>query len=69
MIVIIAWISFWVNHKSGNVRLTFSALPLLLMVISCQLISSQIPKTSYTKAVDVYTGVCMTFVFVALVGK
>lgn len=69
MLVILSWISFWLNRRAANVRLVICALALLLMVILLQNISYMVPKTSYIKAIDVYTGICMTFVFVGLIGK
>lgn len=69
MIVILSWISFWLNRGSANVRLTICAISLLIMTFGCQSIGSQIPKTSYVKSIDVFTGVCMTFVFIAFIGK
>jgi len=66
MIVILSWISFWLKRGSST-RLHLCMLSLLLMCIGCTLLGFEMPKTNYTKAIDVYTGVCMTFVFVALV--
>jgi len=67
MIVIISWISFWLNRRSAQVRLVLCALAMLLLPLLVTILATQMPKTAYTKAIDVYTGVCMTFVFVALV--
>lgn len=68
-LVILSWISFWLNRRASHVRLVLCALAMLLMTICLTILYTQMPKTSYTKAIDVYTGICMTFVFVALVGK
>lgn len=67
MLVILSWISFWLNRRAANVRLVICALSLLLMPIGLQLLSIELPKTAYIKAIDVYTGVSMTFVFLAMV--
>lgn len=69
MIVILSWISFWLTRRATNVRLAICVTAMILMPICLQTLSTQLPKTSYIKAVDVYTGVCMSFVFLALVGK
>jgi len=67
MLVLLSWISFWLNKRSAQVRLVLCALAMLLLPIFVTILATQMPKTAYIKAVDVYTGVCMTFVFVALV--
>ncbi len=69
MLVILSWISFWLNRRAANVRLALCVLTVVIMTISLQILETEWPKTSYTKAIDVYTGVCMTFLFFALVGK
>lgn len=69
MIVILSWITFWLNRRAFNVRLMICALSLLILTIGLNIVGLEIPKTSYTKAIDVFTGVCMTFTFIALVGK
>lgn len=69
MLVILAWVSLLVNRKAVNVRLALCVLSMLLITIGCQSIGHHIPKTAYTKAIDVFTGVCTTFIFFALVGK
>lgn len=67
MLVVLAYLSFFV--KTPCVRLTTCALSLFLMVVGNQHVSDIIPKTPYIKSIDVYTGVCMTFIFAAFVGE
>lgn len=69
MLVILSWISFWLNRRAFNVRLVISALSLLILSIGLNIVGFEIPKTNYNKAIDIFTGVSMTFVFVALVRK
>lgn len=69
MLIVLTWISFWVNRRALNTRLALCVLSMLLMVLGCFNIGSQIPKTAYTKAIDVYTGVTMTFIFLAVAGN
>ncbi|KAG5683872.1 hypothetical protein PVAND_013133 [Polypedilum vanderplanki] len=67
MIVIIAWISFFLNKNAMNIRCVLCIAGLLSLIVECQAINTFIPKTSYSKALDLYTGICMTLVFIALV--
>lgn len=69
MVVILSWISFWLNRRAFNVRLVICALSLLVLSIILSIVGLEIPKTTYSKAIDVFTGVSMTFVFIALVGE
>lgn len=67
MLVILSWISFWLNRRAFNVRLVITAVSLLILSIGLNIVGFEIPKTNYNKAIDIFTGVSMTFVFVALV--
>lgn len=69
MLFIISYITFWLNRRAHNVRLVLCALSMLLMACGVSFVTSQVPRTHYTKALDIYTGVVMTFIFYALVGK
>lgn len=69
MIVIMAWISFFLNKNASNIRIVMCLVGLLSLIVEIQCINNFVPKTSYVKALDIYTGVCMTLVFLALVGE
>lgn len=69
MIVIMAWISFFLNKNASNIRIVMCIAGLLSLIVELQCINSFVPKTSYAKALDIYTGICMTLVFFALVGE
>lgn len=69
MLVILSWISFWFNRNAANVRLTISGLAFLLIVIGCQTLSPQLPKTNYMKVIDLFTGVSIAFAFFSLIGE
>jgi hypothetical protein len=67
MLVILSYISFFV--KTSNIRLGLCTLSMFLLIIGFHNISEIIPKTSYIKSIDIFTGTCLTFVFIALVGE
>lgn len=69
MLIILCWVSFWLKRSAYNVRLALCILSLLLMAVGCSILATQIPKTPYIKAIDLYTGVCMTLIFIALMGE
>lgn len=64
-----AWISFFLNKNASNIRLVMCVVGLLSLVVELQCLNSYVPKTSYPKALDIYTGICMTLVFLSLVGE
>ena len=65
LIVVVSWLSFWINIDYGTARVTI--LGLTLLSITSLRINSSVPQTLCVKAIDVWMGVCTTFVFSALV--
>ncbi|KAK5969554.1 hypothetical protein GCK32_009128 [Trichostrongylus colubriformis] len=78
MLVIVSWVSFWLDKDSVPARVTLGVTTLLtmttqesqrLIVFRCCLssgINAKLPPVSYTKAIDVWIGVCLAFIFGAL---
>ena len=66
MLVIISWLSFWLDPDAISGRVFLEVTTLLLMTVLISGFNSSVAPVSYTKAVDVWTGVCLTFVFGAL---
>uniref|UniRef100_A0A7E4W662 Ig-like domain-containing protein n=1 Tax=Panagrellus redivivus TaxID=6233 RepID=A0A7E4W662_PANRE len=77
MLVIVSWVSFWLDKDSVPARVTlvsklsnpYSVLrvtTLLTMTTQSSGINAKLPPVSYTKAIDVWIGVCLAFIFGAL---
>ncbi|XP_023319739.1 glutamate-gated chloride channel [Eurytemora carolleeae] len=66
MLVIVSWVSFWLDQNAIPARLSLGVTTLLTMSTQTSGISAQLPPVSYTKAIDVWTGACQGFVFCAL---
>ena len=66
MLVIVSWVSFWLDPNSIPARVSLGVTTLLTMATQISGINASLPPVSYTKAIDVWTGVCLTFVFGAL---
>ena len=80
MIVVVSWFSFWIDHKSvgplqmtretewvqAPARVNLCVTTLLAINTMMASMQSSLPPVAYTKAVDVWTGVCVIFVFSAL---
>lgn len=66
MLVIVSWVSFWLDPNAIPARVSLGVTTLLTMATQISGINASLPPVSYTKAIDVWTGVCLTFVFGAL---
>nr|XP_040570870.1 LOW QUALITY PROTEIN: glutamate-gated chloride channel-like [Lepeophtheirus salmonis] len=66
MLVIVSWVSFWLDQNAIPARVSLGVTTLLTMSTQTSGINAQLPPVSYTKAIDVWTGVCQGFVFCAL---
>ncbi|XP_020294674.1 glutamate-gated chloride channel isoform X3 [Pseudomyrmex gracilis] len=66
MLVIVSWVSFWLDQAAVPARVSLGVTTLLTMATQTSGINASLPPVSYTKAIDVWTGVCLTFVFGAL---
>jgi cation transporter family protein len=66
-LAIVAWLSFWIDSNQIIARVFLTVTTYLIMMIATGILNYNLPKTSHTKAVDVWTGTCLTFVFVTVV--
>uniref|UniRef100_A0A0K0CSZ6 Neur_chan_LBD domain-containing protein n=1 Tax=Angiostrongylus cantonensis TaxID=6313 RepID=A0A0K0CSZ6_ANGCA len=67
MIVIVSWVSFWIDMHSTAGRIALGVTTLLTMTTMQAAINAKLPPVSYVKVVDVWLGACQTFVFGALI--
>jgi hypothetical protein len=66
MLVIISYLAFWIKDKNTRYIVALAVLLIGAVVISNVNLAS-LPKTSYTKALDVWTGMSLTFMMATLV--
>ncbi|XP_055958843.1 glycine receptor subunit alpha-2 [Patella vulgata] len=66
MIVILSWISFWIDVEAVPARISLGVLTVLTMTTQSSGAQSSLPKVSYIKAIDVWMAMCLFFVFAAL---
>lgn len=67
MIVILSWLSFFILPKDHVLKCIISLFSLITLTIFVALVNDDLPLTNYTRAIDLYTGICLTFVFCALI--
>ena len=61
MLVIVSWVSFWLDQNAIPARVSLGVTTLLTMSTQTSGINAQLPPVSYTKAIDVWTGVGIIF--------
>ncbi|CAJ0577504.1 unnamed protein product, partial [Mesorhabditis spiculigera] len=66
MLVVVSWVSFWLDKDAVPARVSLGVTTLLTMTTQSSGINSKLPPVSYIKAVDVWIGVCLAFIFGAL---
>ncbi|XP_060084024.1 glycine receptor subunit alphaZ1-like isoform X2 [Ylistrum balloti] len=67
LIVILSWVSFWIDIDSTPARISLGVLTVLTMTTQSSGARSQLPRVSYVKAIDVWMATCLFFVFGALI--
>lgn len=67
MFVLISFLQFWLNLRDFLARIIISLLSLISLTIFVTLLNLYMPPVSYIKAIDVWTGVCLTFTFASLI--
>lgn len=69
LIVIISWVSFWLNRCATPARVSLGVTTVLTMTTLMSSTNAALPKISYVKSIDVYLGTCFVMVFASLLGK
>ena len=69
LIVIISWVSFWLNRGATPARVGLGVTTVLTMTTLMASTNAALPKISYVKSIDVYLGACFFMVFASLLGN
>ncbi|XP_048773971.1 glycine receptor subunit alpha-2-like isoform X2 [Ostrea edulis] len=67
LIVILSWVSFWLNVDSTPARISLGLLTVLTMTTQSSGAKASLPRVSYVKAIDIWMSTCLLFVFAALI--
>ncbi|XP_058705055.1 gamma-aminobutyric acid receptor subunit pi isoform X1 [Poecile atricapillus] len=68
LLVMLSWVSFWITQDSVPARTCIGVTTVLSMTTLMISSRSSLSKTNcFIKAIDVYLGICFTFIFGALV--
>ena len=63
MLVIVSWVSFWLDPNAVPARVSLGVTTLLTMSTQTASINNSLPPVAYTKAIDVWTGVSQNSFF------
>jgi len=66
-IVFMSWINFWLTRSAAPERVGLGMTIVLTLTTHMANANSNLPKTSYPKAIGVYLSVCFVFTFAGLV--
>lgn len=66
-LVILSWVSFWIDVNAVPARISVGLLTVLSMTTQSSGMRAQLPRVSYVKAIDVWQSVSLVFVFGALI--
>ncbi|XP_025088016.1 LOW QUALITY PROTEIN: glycine receptor subunit alpha-4-like [Pomacea canaliculata] len=66
LIVILSWVSFWLDVEAIPARISLGVLTVLTMTTQSTGARSSLPRVSYVKAIDVWMSTCLFFVFASL---
>ncbi|XP_066274213.1 gamma-aminobutyric acid receptor subunit pi-like isoform X2 [Branchiostoma lanceolatum] len=65
-IVALSWLSFWFSPDESNARVFLGIMTVVTITNIVAKVKSTLPRVSYIKAIDVYLGVCLVYVFGAV---
>ena len=69
LIVIISWVSFWLNRAATPARVSLGVTTVLTMTTLMSSTNAALPKISYVKSIDIFLGTCFVMVFASLLGE
>lgn len=67
MIVILSWVSFWIDRTAAPARVTLGITTVLTMVTFIWSTNASLPKISYVKGIDVYLVCCFFMTFAVVI--
>ncbi|GAB6033166.1 hypothetical protein CHUAL_012773 [Chamberlinius hualienensis] len=66
LIVVISWVSFWLNRNATPARVSLGVTTVLTMTTLMSSTNAALPKISYVKSIDIFLGTCFVMVFASL---
>lgn len=66
VLVILSWCCFWINRSAVPARVTLSITTILTTILLYGSVNSNMPKVSYSKAIDYFLMTSLAFIFMSL---
>ncbi|KAI4813262.1 hypothetical protein KUCAC02_024600, partial [Chaenocephalus aceratus] len=68
LLVVLSWVSFWISLSSVPARICIGVTTVLTMTTLMMGARTSLPNANcFIKAIDVYLGICFSFIFGALI--
>ncbi len=67
LIVVMSWVSFWINKEASPARVGLGIMTVLTISTLTLGGRNELPKVSYSTALDMYLVTCFGFVFASLI--
>uniref|UniRef100_A0AAY4ENK0 Gamma-aminobutyric acid receptor subunit pi n=1 Tax=Denticeps clupeoides TaxID=299321 RepID=A0AAY4ENK0_9TELE len=68
LLVVLSWVSFWISQSSVPARICIGVTTVLTMTTLMMGARTSLPNANcFIKAIDVYLGICFSFIFGALI--
>ncbi|KAF7635295.1 hypothetical protein Mgra_00005264 [Meloidogyne graminicola] len=64
--VLISWISFWLDRRSLPARVTLGVSSILALTMQYANVARSLPKVSYIKGVDLFMMGCVAYIFLSI---
>lgn len=66
LIVVLSWVSFWLNREAVPARVALGITTVLTMTTLISSTNAALPKISYLKSIDIFLLICFVMVFASL---
>jgi len=67
LIVMLSWVSFWLDRTAAPARVSLGITTVLTMVTFIWSTNASLPKISYIKGIDVYLVTCFVMTFCSVI--
>ncbi|XP_025087409.1 gamma-aminobutyric acid receptor alpha-like [Pomacea canaliculata] len=67
LLVVLSWVSFWINREATSDRIALGSMTMLTMTYLALDSRDDLPRVTYSTALDIYVLMCFFFVFATIV--
>ncbi|WAQ99505.1 GBRA4-like protein [Mya arenaria] len=67
LLVVLSWVSFWINREATSDRIALGTMTVLTMTFIGLDNRNDLPRVSYSTALDIYVAICFVFVLATII--